>query len=400
MYGNDPLRIGLIRWKSFPSDLHTRRVAKFLANRGHDVHVICQNEGAQPIKENIDGVSVHRIPPKNESALRQFVYHVTHLDFVWYHYLKKFIAEQDFDILHVMDLYPLPTVHHSTPTKLPIIADLRELYLESLESYKKNMRLYQQLLRPNWRYERMEKKSINRADGFMTESSAATEHYIDKYEINPEYITEVRCVPDIERLQKIATNVEPQSYPDEFVITFAGNFTPQRDLNTLIRAFATLDDASLPVRLLMIGDGPVLNELVNLVNDLGISDKVEFTGWVSFERMFDYLAGSDVGVCLCLPENKDSKTAKPNKLFQYMFMGLPVIVGDLPAMRETVAKTKSGLIVEPANVDDLAGTIQRLYDDTELAHDLGQQGRQSVLEDLHFPKEGESILDLYRNVIE
>lgn len=246
----------------------------------------------------------------------------------------------------------------------------------------------------------MEKKLIKQASGFITESSAATKHYTNTYGIDQDRIIDVRCVPDLERLQKIKANVGSQSYPNEFVITYAGNFTAQRDLHTLIKAVAEFNDTSPSVRLLMIGDGPVFDDLVDLTEQLGISDRVEFTGWISFERMFDYLAASDVGTCLCLPESKDSSTAKPNKLFQYMFMGLPVIVGNLRAMRQTITKAQSGIVVEPNDVDDLVSAIRRLYENNDLVHELGQNGKQAVLEEMHFQRDGKSILELYRTVLD
>lgn len=399
MSNRGSLRIGLVRWSSYPSDIRSRRVLNYLTERGHEVHFLCENDGTQPPEETIDGVHVERVPPKNHSVLRQVFYHATFVDYVWYQRLKLFLKSTQVDLLHVVDLFPLPTVLHATHGSLPIVADLRELYPESMQEHKETMRLHQRLLRPFWRYKRMEREALKQVDGLMTESSVATDHYAESYGFDRDRIVVSQSAPDLDRLREIEAQIDPPAYPDEFVVTYVGKFTPQRDLETLLRSIAALEHTAVPVRLLMVGDGPDYERLVDLAEELNVSDQIEFTGWVEFKRMFDYLAASDVGICLCRAGNMDSECANPNKIFQYMFMGLPIIVADLAAMRQTIERTGSGLVVPPEDSQELAEAIERLHEDAELAHELGQNGQRSIREELHFANEGDSLLKIYRTVL-
>ena len=399
MRNKEELQIGLIRWDSYPPDMRAHRVSKYLTNQGHDVHFLCENDGTQPDREEINDVTVERVKSKNDSVLRKAFFHATLMDYHWYKKIKHSITHSSFDLLHVIELNPLRTVILANKNKLPIVADLRELYPESMVAHKKSMRFHQRLLRPIWRYKRLERNVLSQVDGLIVESSVAKSHYVENFDIDPERVVVSRNVPDLQLLREIAEDVNPPDYPEEFIVTYVGNFTTQRDLATLLRAVDLLREDGLSLRLLMVGDGADRERLEGLTDELGISDCVEFTGWVSYERMFDYLAASDVGISLCQKGNKDSECAIPNKLFQYMFMHVPPIVGDFPAMREVIEDTDSGLVVPCENPEELAKAIRKLHTDRDLLEELGKNGHRAVVEEYNFANEGRSLLDIYQKVL-
>jgi len=379
--------------------MRIRRVSGYLTENGHDVHYLCENDGSQPDREVIDGVTVERVKSKNNNKFRQAFFHATLIDYHWYQKIKKVVADSSFDLLHVVDLEPLRTVILANKTELPIVADLRELYPESMLAHKNSMSLHQRFLRPVWRYKRLERSVLSQADGLIAESSVAESHYTENFDIDPDNVVVSRNVPDLQLLREIAEDVQPVDYPEEFIIVYAGTFTAQRDLATLLRSVAILAEEGLSIRLLMLGDGAERERLESLAEELGISDCVEFTGRVSFERMFDYLAASDAGISICKKGNKDSECAISNKIFQYMYMGVPVIAGDLPATTDIIEETDAGLLVPPEDPDKMAQAIRKLYSNRDLSEKLGDNGHRAVVEEYNFANEGRSLLEIYQKVL-
>lgn len=396
---DDTLRIGVITWRTFPPNLHIQHVIDYLSEHGHEVKLICEAPGENLRNDTINGVSVEWVAPKNDNILRQLCFHAGFFDYHWYRRLKSFINRNSFDLLHVIDLYPIPTVLRANKNDIPVVAGFRELYPEAMQQHKQAMHFVQRIVRPFWRYKRLERKALAAVDGVLTESPVARNHYLETYNLDSNRVGVCKCVPDIERLRFIADRVNPPEYQEDIVVTYAGKFTPQRDLTTLLRAVAKLSSSSNSVRLLLVGDGPIRESLEQTANYLGIENKVTFTGWVDFERMFDYLAASDIGVCSARPGNMDSECSGPNKLYQYMYMQMPVIVGNLEMMSKIVRRYNAGIVVPSEDEEAMAAAIKNLRDEPDRAREMGQNGRRAVENDLNFANEGGSILEMYRTVL-
>lgn len=388
----------MILWGNLPPDIRVRREAKYLARKGHNVDVICENDGTQPEKEILDCVTITRIPARNHNPVRQAIFHLTLIDPLWYHTIRKVTRDSSFDIVHVHDLPPVKTTYLANrSTRAKVIADLHELYPESLAKHREKMSRGQRLLRPIWRYKRVEEHYLERVDGLFVESTEAERHYATAYGLDPETIEVLRNVPDVDRLSQI--NVRPKDHGDEFLVIYIGNFTAQRDLDTLIRGFHEFHSEYPSSRLLMIGDGQKRQSLEELTHDLGNEDAVEFTGWIDFESIFDHLTVSDVGICTWVGGNEDSKCTLPNKLFQYMYAGVPVVASDLPAMKEIVEKTECGLIVPPGDPTKLATMLENLFREPGKRECLGKKGRRAVENKYNFEQEGERLIGAYRKVL-
>jgi len=114
------------------------------------------------------------------------------------------------------------------------------------------------------------------------------------------------------------------------------------------------------LHLAVLGDGECLGEMKTEVARLGLEPWVTFTGWVSEEEVFRYLATSDVGLDASLQIE-----VSPVKVMEYMGAGLPVVAFDLPETR-TVAEG-AAVLVAPGDVDALAGAVDALLDEWRAA---------------------------------
>lgn len=112
--------------------------------------------------------------------------------------------------------------------------------------------------------------------------------------------------------------------PTDSVITYMGSFFYFSGLPEVIKRFAELVSRGSSAKLLLIGGGEQENELRTLVIDLGVSEQVIFTGFVSYDALPTYLALSTVAINP-LEISQVASIAFPNKVLQYLATGIPVV---------------------------------------------------------------------------
>lgn len=122
--------------------------------------------------------------------------------------------------------------------------------------------------------------------------------------------------------------------------------------------------------------------------------KVNELGFLSRSQMRDVLARSVAGIVTFLPAPNHT-AAQPNKMFEYMSAGLPVIASDFPLWREIVEGNECGICVDPCDPQAIAEAIDRLAGDPELAARMGENGRCAVHERYNWRIEERKLLDLY-----
>lgn len=92
------------------------------------------------------------------------------------------------------------------------------------------------------------------------------------------------------------------------------------------------------------------------------------------------------------------KGSQPNKLFEYMAAGLPVICSDEPLWVEEVESVNAGICVNPEDVNAIRAAIVKLLNDRELAQEMGRNGRRAVETKYSWAREAEKLIDFYREV--
>lgn len=156
------------------------------------------------------------------------------------------------------------------------------------------------------------------------------------------------------------------------VIGTLGRFEPQKGLEYFLRA-ATLVRAARPAaQFLIVGDGPLEQELRALVGELGLEDAVRFSGWR--RDVPDVLAALDVFCLASLWETFGIVLAEA------MLAELPVVATAVDGIPEVVADGHTGFLVPPRDAEALADKLLQLLDDPDQAQRMGRAGRKRSLE--------------------
>jgi glycosyltransferase involved in cell wall biosynthesis len=125
--------------------------------------------------------------------------------------------------------------------------------------------------------------------------------------------------------------------------------------------------------------------------------KVNALGFLDRQQVRQVLGRSLAGVVtfLPLPNHID---AQPNKMFEYMSAGIPVIASNFPLWREIIEKNQCGLLVNPLDPAEIAQAIDYLVTHPEEARRMGENGRRAVVERYNWPVEEHKLLDFYAHL--
>jgi glycosyltransferase involved in cell wall biosynthesis len=155
------------------------------------------------------------------------------------------------------------------------------------------------------------------------------------------------------------------------VIT-VGRLAHEKDHDTLLRAFA-ITRRRLKARLVLVGQGPLREELKALARELGISDSVVFAGWQ--ENPFAWMANADLFVLSSRFEGFG------NVVIEAMACGLPVVSTDCPSgPSEILANGEAGVLVPVADVHAMADAICAVLEDDELREQLADKSQRRAPE--------------------
>ena len=160
---------------------------------------------------------------------------------------------------------------------------------------------------------------------------------------------------------------------DEVVLGFVGYYRDWHRLDLVIAALARPDLAH--ASLVLIGEGPVHDDLVRAAAQAGVSERVHFAGPRPHDRIPDLLPAFDLALVPSI-----NPYASPLKLFEYMAAGLAVIAPDQPNLREVLDHEQNAMLVPPGDGGALAEGIVQLAQDAELRARLGAAARITVAE--------------------
>jgi glycosyltransferase involved in cell wall biosynthesis len=144
-----------------------------------------------------------------------------------------------------------------------------------------------------------------------------------------------------------------QGWQDETVLISVGRLAPEKNWDTLLRAFARVYAQHSEARLVLIGDGPARGALETLVSELGIAEHVTFTGALPFDQVPCYLKAAHLFAFASVTETQGLVT------MEAMAAGLPIVAVDGPGTRDIVEHGKQGFLVEN-DTEALAKGIEKL----------------------------------------
>ena len=177
-------------------------------------------------------------------------------------------------------------------------------------------------------------------------------------------------------------------------IVTCGRLEPYKGHHILLRACAM---ATRPVRCVIVGEGPQRARLEQIAAELGIRDRVEFTGPLPQSRLVEIYAEADLFVLASVVlERSGKRDVIPNVLAEAMAMQLPVVATDVSGIGELVTDGVSGRLVAPNDPKALAAVIDELLGDEEQRRRLAEGGLRKVAAEFDRESNVEVLAALFR----
>jgi len=157
-------------------------------------------------------------------------------------------------------------------------------------------------------------------------------------------------------------------------VGFSGSFKQWHGLDNLVRSAPLILKEVENTKFLLVGDGPMKEQIIQMVNDLNLTDKFIFINRVPYEEVPKYANAFDVCVIL----KKRDIPGSPLKLWEYMACGKPVIATNTQDFR-VLEEYNAGIVVDSEKTEEVADAIITLLKNKELREEMGKNGRKYVV---------------------
>ncbi|TSA25406.1 MAG: glycosyltransferase [Ignavibacteriales bacterium] len=247
------------------------------------------------------------------------------------------LVRSNADVYIAEDLYTLPFV--TTIAKIK----RAKVYYNSREIYAhlgglRNRPTLQSIVKS------IEKFFIKKIDLVLTTGPLDSEYIEKLYKISDTLV--VRNIPPYQKaVSKIDLRKKYNIDQDKIILIYQGVILLGRGLKQIINAIARLPKTVL----IILGEGEQRNNFIEFAKKLNVSERIIFAGSVDQKDLINYTAGGDVGLSLIENISISYYHALPNKLFEYIMAGLPVLCSDLPQMKAIIEKYNVG---ESINIED------------------------------------------------
>lgn len=231
-------------------------------------------------------------------------------------------------------------------------------------------------------------KSLRRLKGLFVISNNLRQCFIDEYSIDADKVHIINMVVDADRFKDLKKQLS------ERYVAYCGTASNNKDgVDQLIKAFAVTSKMHPDVKLWIIGKTPDKGQAFankQLVRDLGLEQKVVFTGLVSAEDMPQILKDAEI-LALDRPDNLQAKHGFPTKLGEYLLTGNPVAVtnvGDIPSFLEDGI---SAMISEPDNPKAFSEKLNWLLTHPIEGKEIGERGKDVAMREFNYLTESKKL---------
>lgn len=364
-----PLKI-LYVVKSLPDSFkggiqtHIWELTRCMMELGHEVTILSAGslrKGPERYKE--DGREIIKIPylPGRKLPFFQMTLEELNFNVVARNWIRR--NGHDFDIIHLQGRSGT-LISRSMMRKVPTVVTFHGLisvetrHFHGMKRWTLDRRLHQ------WMATRFEKRPLSHFAGIICVSKEMQKSLELVHKV-PKDKTQIIY-------NGIDTNIAMANGElDPNLLVYVGRIDWRKGVFTLLDAMKTLKEQ---VKLVVIGDGPAMPEIKQEVAKSGLSNRVNLLGSKNHNEIYDWLRKA---YALVLPSFYETQGIV---LMEANVLGRPVIGCNVPGVNEVVIDGHNGLLVPPGKAEQLADSVNYLFDHPEMAKEMGINGRKRMEE--------------------
>lgn len=382
----------------YPWDVRIEKVIEVCFELSFSVGLICRGQGELAEVEDRGRLCIRRVGSA-AGRLARFWSYPLFFNPVWWKKASRVIYETSPSALIVRDIpLAMTAIWLGAKFKIPVILDMAENYPAALVAYEN--RAYKPfLIGGAYLPKAYERSVVHKVNHILVVAEEQIER-LGKLGVPQEKITIIRNTPDLRSFANSSSKTQlPESklkknYPS---ILYIGKIDRHRGLEVMIRALPDVLEHYPKARLVLVGDGKEKSSLQTLVQTLGLAENVTFTGWVNHKFLPTYIYASTI---CCIPHLKSehTDTTIPNKLFDYMALGKPVVTSSLSPVKRIVENTGCGKSFESGSSKDLAKVLLSVANSPKV-DEMGQKGMSAVMSEFNWRVDAKKLKNLLVRIL-
>ncbi|MDZ7741804.1 MAG: glycosyltransferase [Bacteroidota bacterium] len=297
-----------------------------------------------------------------------------------------FLLVRKSHLLHSNDLDTLlPNYLIHRLKGIPLVYDSHELFTQTPEVINRPF------VQNSWKL--IEKCIVPRLDRAYTVNASIARifHFMYKTDFRV-----VRNIPECKDNIPEGSRNELGLPPDKNIILLQGSgINMQRGAEELVEAMRYLDEHYL---LLVIGDGDVIDELKEISRKNELGEKVRFLPKMPFRQLQQYTRQADLGVSIDKDSNPNYRYSLPNKLFDYIHAGVPVMASRLFEIEKIIRQYRIGDFIEDHQPEIIAAKIREMLGNREKL-DYWKENLKFAAKELSWQNEQKELKEVYRGYV-
>ncbi len=336
------------------AELYTYEVSKYLVKKGYEVDVITKHFGNLKSFEIIDGIRVHRVRSLDIPKMRSLFAMPSSL-------LKA--LKMEYDLIHAHITYPSALIAYvlSKVKKVPYLVTCQG---DELLDYPESREL--RYIKPALSV------ALRNAGRIHSISQAIKKSLVSNFGVHPDIIEVIPNGVDLSKFRPDIGKDLRREFKTDFVLINVSRLSPKNNVDSTIKAARIVKDSGRDFKYLIVGDGEEQDRLRRLVKKLGLKSTVVFTGWIQHRALPRYIAGSDAFIRASVTEGLGIV------FLEAMACGTPVIASRVQGILDIVEHGRTGLLVDPEDVEDIADGIAKLIENRRLRERLRNNGLKFV----------------------
>jgi glycosyltransferase involved in cell wall biosynthesis len=187
--------------------------------------------------------------------------------------------------------------------------------------------------------------------------------------------------------------------PEVRIALYQGYLLPDRQLERLIRAATFLER---DVIIVLLGSGPekTVSELKSLIVSEQVSDRIKIIPAVPYDELLLWTASANIGLTAVAPDQSlNTRLCLPNKFFEYLMAGLPVLSLQYDAIAEMIKKYEVGKVVSSVAPEDIGAAINTMLTDHDGLARMRSNALAAAKQEFYWEKESQKLIRLYEEIL-
>ncbi len=383
----------------YPWDVRVEKICRTLYKNGYNVHIAARNLKKLVEYENISGLHIHRLATWKNDRINYVLSFPLFFSPIWMKFLVNIIQSCHIDIIIVRDLpLAIAGIWAGRRNNIPVIFDMAEDYVAMIRDIWR-VRKFQGLnliVRNPYLSKLVEMYALKKADRILVVVEEAKKLIIDKG-VKPEKVVIVSNTSPIENYV-ISTSNESELLTfikNHYSVIYTGGIQMGRGIQVVFNAIPHIIKWIPNFLFVIMGDGYAISSLKELARIMKISDHVLWTGWVDHDKIFEYIKCCKVGIIPHLVTDHVNTTI-PNKIFDYMGLGLKVIASDSDPMKRIIENEKCGLTFRNGDSYELVKVFVEIYYSN---YDYGFNGIRAVKEKYNWDFDSSRLIETIKKMV-